>query len=186
MIESLYTKYFQKSRSFLYPLLGIKRTSVHNPVGSYIALDGVTGPEDMLLVCSFKDDGSTGFKSFEEQMLLGNPLFEKVIAAGDHKVYLFNFSSYRSDWFNFILGKYSKLSVPLKKAIKTYYGENTSEYKYIDSFLYPDKYFSVYAHLLGVNIETLKAVGELCDPCDIEKETLKIPVELLENLKKVL
>jgi hypothetical protein len=186
MIESLYNKYFQKSKSFLYPALGIKRTSHYNPIETYIALDGLLGPEDMTLVCSFKDDGTKGFKAFEEQMLLTNPLYKDRIVASDYNIYMFDYSTYRSDWFSFVMGRYSKLSSPLKKAIKTYYGEDSSEYKYMESYLYPDKHFSVYAQLLGVSTSTLKKVGELCDPCDIEKETLKIPVELLENLKKVL
>jgi hypothetical protein len=186
MIDSLYTKYFQKSRSFLYPALGIKRTSLFSPSGTYIALDGLVGPEDMKLVVSFKEDESEGYKAFEQQMLLSNPLFSQIVHIQDYSVYLFDFETYKNDWFNFILGKYSKLSNPLKKAIKVYYGEGSSEYKYIESYLQPDKHFDVYAKLLGVEASMLKAVGELCDPCDIEKETLKIPVELLENLKKVL
>lgn len=186
MIDSLYTKYFQKSRSFLYPALGIKRTAHHTPSGTYIALDGVVGPEDMKLVCTFKDDRTEGFKSFEEQMLISNPLFSNIVHVDDYNLYLFDYSGYQSDWFNFIMGKYSKFSNPLKKAIKLYYGEGSSEYKYIESYLQPDKYFEVYAKLLNVDPEVLKQVGELCDPCDIEKETLKIPVEHLENLRKVL
>ena len=79
MITSLYTKYFQKSRSFLYPVLGIKRTSHHSPSGTYIALSGIINPEDMKLICTFKEDNSEGFKSFEQQMLLSNPLFSNII-----------------------------------------------------------------------------------------------------------
>ena len=30
----------------------------------------------------------------------------------------------------------------------------------------------------------LKNAGELCDPCDIEKETVEIPLEFLELFKK--
>ena len=41
-----------------------------------------------------------------------------------------------------------------------------------------------YAKLLDVSVSTLKELGELCDPCDLEKETLKIPAEELELLKK--
>ena len=186
MIESLYRKYFQKSRSFLYPALGIKRTSHHNPVGTYLAVEGLVGAEDMVLACSFKDEDTAGFKAFEEQMLLSNPLYKEVITFPGYKLYLFDYSTYRADWFSFIMGKYSKLSTPLKKTIRSYYGENSPEYKYIDSYLYPDKYFSAYAHLLEVDLELLQQVGELCDPCDMEKETLKIPVELLEKSKKVL
>lgn len=186
MIDSLYTKYFQKSRSFLYPALGIKRTAHHTPSGTYIALDGLVGPEDMKLAVTFKEDQTEGFKSFEEQMLLSNPLFSSIVNIQDYNIYLFDYESYKNDWFNFIMGKYSKFSNPLKKAIRLYYGEASSEYKYMDSYLNPEKYYEVYAKLLGIEPSIIKAVGELCDPCDIEKETLKIPVEHLESLKKVL
>jgi hypothetical protein len=37
---------------------------------------------------------------------------------------------------------------------------------------------------LDVPATTLKELGELCDPCDLEKETLKIPVVDLDMLKK--
>jgi hypothetical protein len=82
------------------------------------------------------------------------------------------------------MGRYSKLSNVLKRAIKNYYGENSSEYKYIESYLFPDRYFENYAKLLDVEASVLKKVGELCDPCDLDKEKLKIPVDNLENLTK--
>lgn len=184
MIDSLYTKYFQKSRSFLFPALGIKKTANFSPSGTYIALDGVIQPEDVKLVCAYKDDPSEGFRIFEEQMLLTNPLFSHVLTIRDYKLYVFDFQQYTDDWFTFIMGKYSKLSPVLKRAIKAYYGDKSSEYKYIESYLYPDKYYETYAKLLDIDVDLLKKVGELCDPCDMEKESLKIPVEDLENLKK--
>lgn len=184
MIDSLYTKYFQKSRSFLFPALGIKRTSNFTPSGTYLSVDGLVKPEDVKLVCSFPDDESEGFKAFEQQMLLSNPLFLEVISIQGYKLYVFDFQIYEKDWFNFILGKYSKLSTVLKRAIKNYYGEKSSEYKYIETFLFPEKYFTVYAKLLDVDVRVLEETGELCDACDMEKENLKIPVEDLELLKK--
>jgi hypothetical protein len=184
MIESLYTKYFQKSRSFLFPALGIKKTSNFSPSGTYMGLEGLIDPEDMKLVCAYKEDQSEGFRIFEEQMLLSNPLFMQVLHIRDYNLYVFDFHTYTDDWFNIIMGKYSKLSNVLKRAIKAYYGENSSEYKYIESYLYPEKYFELYAKLLDVDSRTLKSIGELCDPCDLEKENLKIPVEDLEILQK--
>ena len=184
MIESLYTKYFQKSRSFLYPALGIKRTAHFSPSGTYVAIEGLIEPEDTKLVCAFKEDHSAGFKSFEEQMLLSNPLFQQVLSIQDYNLYVFDYQTYTEDWFTFLLGRYSKLSNVLKRAIKTYYGESSSEYKYIETYLYPDRYFEIYAKLLDVQPHTLKSVGELCDPCDLEKEKLKIPVADLEMLSK--
>jgi hypothetical protein len=186
MIESLYTKYFQKSRSFLYPALGIKRTAAFSPSGTYIALEGLVGPEEMKLVCTYREDQSEEFKSFEEEMLISNPLYFKTMQIQEYNLYLFDFSGYQNDWFNFIMGKYSKLSNPLRKAVKHYYGEASVEYKYMESYMQPEKYYDNYAKLLNVSAEVLKQVGELCDPCDLDKETLKIPVEVLENLKKVL
>ena len=118
-------------------------------------------------------------------MLISNPLFVEKIQIKDYNIYIFDLEIYQNDYFNFILGKYSKLSNVLKKAIKSYYGENSAEYKFIESYLFPEKYFEVYAKLLDINVETLVNLGELCDPCDIEKETLKIPVEDLELLKKI-
>jgi len=184
MIESLYTKYFQKSRSFLFPALGIKRTSNFTPTGVYLSIDECIAPEEVKLICSYKNEDSEGFKKFEAQMLLSNPLFSHIINIEGYNLYVFDFEIYQADWFNFLLGKYSKLSPVLKRAIKSYYGDNSSEYKYIETYLFPERYFDVYAKILDVSATTLKELGELCDPCDLEKETLKIPVVDLEMLKK--
>lgn len=184
MIDSLYTKYFQKSRSFLFPAVGIKKTANFSPAGTYLSIDELIQPEDIKLVCAYKQDDSEGFKKFEEQMLLTNPLFDQVLHIRDYSLYVFDFQTYTDDWFNVIMGKYSKLSPVLKRAIKSYYGETSSEYRYIESFLHPEKYFELYAKLLDVDVKTLKQVGELCDPCDLEKENLKIPVEDLVILQK--
>jgi hypothetical protein len=138
----------------------------------------------MKLVCSFIDDKSEGFKAFEQQMLLSNPLFIEVIPIQGYNLYVFDFQIYKTDWFNFILGKYSKLSSVLKRAIKNYYGDRSSEYKYIETFLFPEKYFSIYAKLLDIDVNVLEKTGELCDACDMNRENLKIPTEELELLKK--
>lgn len=184
-ISNLYGKYFQKSRSFLYPALNIRRNSDFPPTGTYMSLEGITKIEDCKLICSYKDDESEDFLHFEKKMLIGNQLFIKKMPVKSYNLYLFDYQSYTNDWFNVIMGKYSKLSVILKDAIKEYYGETSNEYKHMKTFLHPDRYYDIYAHLLDVDISLLKEVGELCDPCDIEKETLIIPVEDLEIIQKL-
>ena len=174
IMNSIYSKYFQKSRSFLYPILGIKKGVAFAPTGTYIALEGLYTADECKLICSYKILESKEFKDFEEQMLITNPLFYKLIDRGDFKLYIFDLKIYESDWFNFILGKYSKLSTIFKRAIKSYYGDKSPEYKYMETYLFPDKYFSDYAKILDVDIDDLKSIGELCDPCDLEKETLVI------------
>lgn len=184
MIKSIYSRYFQKSRSFLYPALGIKKNDRFKPKGTYLAIKGLIEPEDVKFVCTFDKHDTEAFKYFETKMLLENPLFSEKIVVDDYNIYVFDYQVYTNDWFNFILGKYSKLSSVLKRAIKSYYGETSSEYGYMDSYLNPKEYFDLYSELLDVDVDSLKQTGELCDPCDMEKETLEISVECLEKIKK--
>lgn len=185
MIKSLYGKYFQKSRSFLYPALGIKKSNKFTPLNTYLAVKGAIGAEDSKLICTFKKDDSKDFELFEINMLLENPLFLKKIELEEILLYVFDFQIYQNDWFNFILGKYSRLSNVLKRAIKNYYGPNSVEYEYMDSYLHPEEYFSLYSNLLDVEATSLKQIGELCDACDVEKETLEVPEKYLEELRKL-
>lgn len=184
MIKSLYGKYFQKSKSFLYPALGIKKTSKYFPINTYLSIEGYIGPEDIKLICLFNKKESKDFLDFETAFLIENPLFSEKIETDSHYIYVFDFSIYQNDWFSFLLGRYSKLSSVLKKAIKTYYGESSSEYQYMDTYLYPEEYYVEYSNLLDVDVDFLKNIGELCNSCDIEKETLKIPKEYLERIQK--
>ncbi len=184
MIKSVYSKYFQKSKSFLYPALGTRKTSKFLPSGTYLAIEDYIGADDVKLICTYEKDESDDYKLFEQHFLLENPLFSEKIITKDYYIYVFDYSIYINDWFNFLLGRYSKLSNVLKRAIKQYYGINSAEYAYMDTYLYPEEYFEEYATLLDVDEKDIKSTGELCDPCDIEKETLKIPQEYLESLKK--
>lgn len=184
MIDKIYGRYFQKSRSFLYPALGIKRGRIL-PSDTYISIKGLIGAEDMKLICLFKDVESESFKQFEDQMLISNPLFEEKKITSKGNVYIFNLEIYKNDYFYFLMGKYSQFSTILKRAIRLYYGEKTAEYKYIETYLYPEKFFELYAKLLDVDVETLKELGELCDTFDQEKETLEISTEDLEMLTKI-
>jgi hypothetical protein len=184
MIKSIYNKYFQKSKSFLYPALGIKKSSPYKPLGTYISIEGLINPEDVRFVCTFDKDDSEDFKNFEIDMLVKNPLFIEKIDIGDNNAYVFDYEIYSNDWFNCILGRYSKLSSVLKKAIKAHYGPNSSEYEYIQSYLFPEEHYETYARLLDINEDTLRSIGELCNPLDLDKETLKISENFLAVLKK--
>lgn len=186
VIKSLYGKYFQKSKSFLYPALGIKKNSEFSPINTYMAINDVIELDDMKLVCIFELNHSEKFLEFERNMLIENPLFFQKIETEDSLIYIFDFEIYKADWFSFILGKYSKLSITLKRAIKAYYGPNSQEYGYMDSYLYPKEYFNEYAELLDVSVESLSKIGELCDACDMDKETLKIPEKYIASIKKEL
>ena len=186
MIEKLYDKYFQKSKSFLYPALGIKRKGYAAPINTYLSLEGLIGAEECKLICVFKKDSSDRWKEFEKNMIINNSLYEKTIENDENNIYVFNLDIYCNDYFNVIMGKYSRLSNVLKKAIKDFYGEKSSEYSYIQTYLYPEKFYEVYAKLLDVEETTIQKIGELCDPCDLEKETLKLSEENLEIKKETI
>ena len=164
MIDSLYDKYFQKSRSFLYPLLGIKKNSPFVPLGTYIAVKDAIDPDEMKLICTYSADESPEFVVFENDALISNPLFHNVLKTKDVYIYVFDLKIYQNDWFNFIMGKYSLMTPIAKKAIKIYYGANSDEYEYLDSYLNPSSYYEVYANILGMSAKELKNAGELCDP----------------------
>jgi hypothetical protein len=53
VINSIYRKYFQKSKIFLYPLLDIRRGTSVVPEETYVAWDDKYAPEDMKLVCVY-------------------------------------------------------------------------------------------------------------------------------------
>lgn len=184
MIDKLYKKYFQKSKSFLYPALGIKKRGNPVPIETYLSIEGLIGVEDVKLICCFKNSGSIQFKNFEETMLIGNPLYDYKIDATDYSIYVFNMDIYEDDFFKVIFGKYSQLSTQMKKNIKYYFGESSAEYSYVETYLYPEKYYETYSELLDVNVSILKKIGELCNPTDLEKEKLVIPEEILEKVKQ--
>jgi len=186
MIEKLYKKYFQKSKSFLFPALGIKKRSYATPIETYISIEGMIQPEDFKLICCYNKDDSEKYKEFEEAMLITNPLFVEKMEMDDINIYVFDLDIYQSDFFNFLLGRYSKLSNILKKTIKGHFGEKSGEYAYIETYLYPDKYYETYAKLLDIDVNTIKSSGELCDAYDVDRETLKISSENLLVLNKTI
>ena len=177
-----YRKYFHKSRSFLFPALGIKRGSYITPEQTYISWGTRIRPADKKLIVLYDQQQSEAYTSFEKHALFKNPLFADYYPCENSKAaYIFTFEDMKEDWTFFLTGRYSQLSLPLKQKIRNFFGPSSNEYAYIDSFLYPQKYFDTYAELLGVDRDILMQVGELADPFDGEKENLKLKVYNLEN-----
>ena len=167
----------------MFPALGIKKNSPFVPSGVYLAINDKIDVTHKRLICAYKAENTDVFRTFERDVILSNSLFEYVIEADGFKLYIFNLSKYEKDYELFLLGKYSKLSKELKKLIREYYGETSSEYSYIESYLYPERFVGVYAKLLDVEVSLLIEVGELCDKCDPKKETLSIQEKEVALLK---
>lgn len=189
-LQSLYKDYVQKSKIFLYPALDIKRGHSVTPIQTYTAWDKKYKFEDYKLICLYYMRSDEEFRLFEKQKLFGNPLFcDFKITDDDKGVYIFDFSKYKDDWDKFLIGRYSKLSPDLKRKIRAFFGN--ANLGYIDSFLYPERYFSMYAEMLSSKredepsmLKLLKEVGELCSIPNLELENLHANIKDLHMKEK--
>jgi hypothetical protein len=82
-------------------------------------------------------------------------------------------TSFERDWGRFLDGRYSQLSPHLKERIRYYYGPNSGEYAYMETYIYPEQFFGVYAYLLNVDEAIIRQVGELCNVYDLDQETYR-------------
>jgi hypothetical protein len=185
VIDALYRKYFQKSKIFLYPLLDIKRGTSVVPIETYVSWNETLTSEDMKLVCVYHSRTDSEYMQFEQNVLFKHNRLSDVVKTNDTKtVVTFDFSDLNNDWISFIEGKYSKLNIKTKRKILDFFDKNSGNYAYVESYLYPEKHFQTYADLLGVDIDMIISVGELCDKPDLDKENLVLEVANLENIEK--
>ena len=185
-LNSVYKKYFQKSKVFLYPLLGIKRGVSVVPVETYFSWEGYYNSEDMKLICVYDIRTDEEYVLFEKNTLLKHNRLSDYIKVNSQAIFTFDFSDMGDDWFHFINGRYSKISLELKQKILNFFDKYSGNYAYMHSYLIPVKYFSNYAELLDVEPEMLIKVGELCSIPDTAKETLQMEVADLENINEKL
>jgi hypothetical protein len=175
MMSDIYRKYFQKSFSFLYPLLGFDKNLKTKPKQTYIIWEDVFKTDSRKLVCVYKRDTSSEWKIFEREHLISHRMLDYCLPIDDDTiVYVFDFNTYQDDYDNFLEGKYSKFSKHAKQILGDYYGVHTPEWVFIESYLYPESYFQRYSEILLVDVELLKKVGELCPIFDEEKEKYQV------------
>jgi hypothetical protein len=181
-LSSIYVKYFQKSKVFLYPLLEIKRGSSVTPKETYISWNKHYASEDMKLICVYDRRKDDEYKQFEKNVLLKHNRLVDYVIIDSEIVFVFDFSDLKEDWAHFINGKYSQFNIDLKHKILNFFEKYSGNYVYMQSYLMPEKYFDNYAELLNVDVEVIKSVGELCNFPNIEKETLILDVVDLDNI----
>jgi len=141
-LSSVYKKYFQKSKVFLYPILGIKRGVSVVPTETYISWQGYYTSEDMKLICVYDVRTDSEYKQFEKNVLLNHNRLNDYVKVGNQLVLTFDLSDLGDDWFHFINGRYSKISMNLKQKILTFFDKYSGNYAYMHSYLIPEKYFN--------------------------------------------
>jgi len=182
----VYTEYFQKSKVFLYPLLKIRKGITHVPIQTYVAWDNVYSPSDNKFLCQYKTKKTKVFDKFAKDNLLSNPFFEDAIQLSENsQLFIYDFSSFKSDVKKFINGKYSQFSLDSKISIIDFFGKQDKISKYVEGFLTPEGVHEEYAEKLGVDIEFIADIYEVCTPPDLDKETLidnnHVITQLLKN-----
>ena len=182
----IYTDYFQKSKVFLYPLLGIGRKATYVPRQTYICWDGFYSKKDCKLILEYKTKPSKSFIKFASRFLDDHVMFEDSIQISDNSyIYIFDYKTYKSDYKKIVEGNYSNISLNAKELILDFFGDEDKAGEYINTFLSPDDSFEAYAKYFDVEEEVLFEIGELCSKPDIEKETLIDNNYLLQQLLKI-
>jgi hypothetical protein len=185
-IDALYKSYFQKSKVFLYPLLGIKLGSPVVPEQTYLSWDGYLTPEDIKLIAIYPKRTDQVHKNFEKTVILKHERLCDYVELNDTQNLLtFDYNDLKDDYQKMADGKYSQMDPQIKRKILNHFDKTNGSYTYMESYLFPERFFSLYASLLGVDESFLRSVGELCSKPDLEKENLIATVSNLEN-KKIL
>lgn len=180
MINEIYRQYFQKSFTFLYPLLGFNRTSHPRPLKTFMFWKGYPEESNMLF-CLYNREGTKEWFNFESTKLITHKMLHDCIELDDDQImYVFNMGDHVNEINAVLNGKYSTMSKTAKSLITDYYGVTSPEWVYMESFMFPSKYFKIYADILDADVNIIKEVGELCPPCDFQKETCEIKIAMLE------
>jgi hypothetical protein len=181
-IKAVNTEYIQKSRLFLYPLLDIKRGVSVTPIQTYMSWEDKYCFTDSKLICKYYIREDTDFLLFEKVKLLGNPLFHEFIPVDDEVgIYVFDLSKLEADFWRITTGKYSEISKKSKTKILSFFRSHTKHFVYIQSYLEPEKFHGMYKEILNCKMSALKAAHELCSKPDLEKETLKLGVKIMNS-----
>lgn len=174
IINDIYKKYFQKSKIFMYPLLGFERGNVV-PEEVYFSISNKYKPEDRKLVLVYDPKMDLKYETFKEEKLVNHKLLhESFEDQNGNEIFVFDMLGFASDWDLFLTGKYSEMSLKVRNEILNFFDKNSGNYIYVNSFLFPEKWFKRYAEILDVSEDMLKDVGELCDIPNLEKEQLNL------------
>ncbi len=120
-MKKIYTEYFQKSKVFLYPLLGIKKGIRFVPIETYLSWEGLFGIDKNKFFCLYRvpegNEEQKMFEVFKQLHLKTNEHFEdwfplKKHSWGDDQLLLCHliFLIYKKDLKRFKKGKYSQFS----------------------------------------------------------------------------
>ena len=161
----------------MYPLLGFERGTIA-PIQSYMSLDEKYKIEDRKFILVYAPELTEDFEAFKSSRLLKHKLLIDNFEDDDkNQVFVFDFSSFASEWDLISVAKYSQISIESKRNILKQQEANSGNYIYMHSYLFPKKWFGRYAELLDVKEDLLISVGELIDKPNFEEEAFQLNVK---------
>lgn len=192
-MKQIYKSYFQKSKVFLYPLLRIKKGIRFVPAETYITWSHDLIDSKNVLICAYQISKITKneqevktkqeFNTFVKEHLETNEFYHSRHFTDNLDIIVFDLSYFKHDIKMFREGKYSKFSRLTKDIILDFFGDIGTISKYMESYLFPEKYYDVYSDILNVPISLLAETIELCDKPDLDKEDFKKQVLELQLFK---
>ena len=107
-------EYRQKSKLFLFPLLGIPNSAAFKPTNTYLCDEsrGIKLEDYRLIVCydrGHSEKNKEYYSNFESKMLIGHKQFIEMYEEEDCLIYVFDMTKFRKDYDNVVNGKYSKI-----------------------------------------------------------------------------
>jgi len=183
-VKGLYKEYFQKSKVFLYPLLGVKKGVRFVPVQTYISWGDSYTEYRNKLICLYtlNKDNIDEFEIFSDVYLESSDHFAAKNRIDMYNfIYVFDLKEFKTDYTKFLKGKYSKFRKKTKDKIMKFFGEHSSTSEYIESYLFPEYYWEDYAEFLAINETDLQKVGELCSKPNLDKENFAEDLEIIKK-----
>jgi hypothetical protein len=86
LIKKLYARYFQKSRSFLLPILGIKKDTAYPCINSYLCWTGIYSLSDYKLILTYDKADDDKWNKYLLNILMSNPMFDEYHEV-DHQIH---------------------------------------------------------------------------------------------------
>lgn len=173
------SRYVQKSKLFLLPLIEIKQDNFIKPKGTYVANKTIR-PDDGKLIVPFEKEDSSEFNTYETTYILNSSrlVSEDYYETEKHRIYVFDLDHFREDYELFLRGKYTDFSKKAKTLINIYWGKRHYgkffPHPKIEAYINPTlPTYEKYAEELGTSVGLLLHVGQLLDPPDLDKETFK-------------
>lgn len=201
MIEIFKKEYWSKSKAFLLPLTGIKKTDDFD-ITTYVKWGDYSIDNYQLVVKVEYGHRYPEFQEYlKENVLAHRDAFAREVYDFEgFSVLIFDLSEWSQDVEKFIQGQYSKMSLTAKKVIQDFhiFGNNQinitiwaclfplSRDPLIEDMTAVD--YVIEHYILGKNPKPadhetasfLRKSGELCSLCQFEKETLELEASQID------